>query len=96
MVREGSRNCALNDAVCTIAGRAQWGGVSKSECWDLMAWACGINELIRDDGWPAFTATFESGWTFGTANPLRPPRDRNADTGGVIIDLTPKIAPLTA
>jgi hypothetical protein len=85
--RAGGRNDALNIATAKIAGRAAWAGVTESECRDLMWWACGVNKLTRDDGEQAFHATFDSAWRFGIANPLRLPRDRNADTGGVIIDL---------
>jgi hypothetical protein len=92
MTREGGRNNALNGATAKLAGRAAWGGMSEAECRDLLAWACGINKLIRDDGWPAFEATFRSGWTFGLANPLRPPRERNVDDGGIVINLRPKLA----
>jgi Bifunctional DNA primase/polymerase, N-terminal len=92
MVREGGRNNELNAAVCKLAGRATWSGMTESECRDLMAWACGINRYIRDDDWGAFNATFDSAWRFGIANPLRPPRDRNEDTSGVTIALKPKMA----
>jgi hypothetical protein len=87
IVREGGRNVDLNSATITIAGRAWWSGITKSECWDLMVWACGINKLIADDGWPAFTATFESAWNAGLRKTIAAPRDRLDDTCGIKINL---------
>jgi hypothetical protein len=92
MVRAGGRNNELNVATAKLAGRAAWSGMTEAEARDLLAWACGINKLIRDDGWPAFNATFHSGWRFGLAKPLPPPRERDADTGGVVIYLNSRKA----
>jgi hypothetical protein len=93
-VREGGRNNALNSAVFTLAGKA-WCGLSEREVRDLMLWACGINKLIRDKGLPAFEATFASAWAAGIARPLPGPRDRDADNGGVTINLRPKLKSVT-
>jgi Bifunctional DNA primase/polymerase, N-terminal len=86
---KGSRNSALNLAVCTCAGKA-WCGLSEREVYDAMLWACTINKYIADDGIDAFNATFRSGWNFGIAHPLPGPPERYPDDPGIIIDLKEK------
>jgi hypothetical protein len=73
---KGSRNCALNDAVYTLAGKA-WCGLSEREVYDAMLWACRINKMIQDDGSiDPFNATFRSGWDSGILKPLPGPKER--------------------
>jgi hypothetical protein len=88
MVREGSRNNALNSAVFPLAGIA-WCGLSEDEVYQAMVWACTINKLIADDGIDAFNATFKSGWNSGILKPLSGPRERYPDSD-IVIDLKPK------
>jgi hypothetical protein len=84
------RNSALNNAAARIVGNAVWGSISEHEAWGALRAACHRNGLLTEDGERACHATFKSGWTFGLANPLNPPRDRLAD-GGVKIQLESKL-----
>jgi hypothetical protein len=76
MPPESGRNNALNVAACRIAGNSVWGSISESEAWAALHAACHWNGLLNEDGERACYATFLSGWRFGIAKPLSPPRER--------------------
>jgi putative DNA primase/helicase len=91
MPPNSGRNAALNNQAMRFAGWADWCGISEREVTDSLMWACHRNGLVTEDGERACHATFKSGWTAGISRPLRPPRDRNADTSGIEIKLKPKL-----
>src|SRR5262249_7109854 len=74
----GGRNAKLNNAALKIGSLAHYGAFSEDEARAALHGACVANGLIADDGLPAFEATFDSGWTAGTAQPRETPEGDHA------------------
>ena len=77
---EGARNAGLNAAALKLGHLAHYGVFTEDQAMAALQSACEANGLLADDGFPAFEATFHSGWSAGIGEPREIPVKSRAIT----------------
>src|SRR5262249_26903827 len=81
VTREGERNERLYKAAFRLGTMEARGWLAEAEIRNALHRGCEANSLIKDDGWPAFHRTLDSGLADGLKAPHEDLRDREQYAG---------------